>query len=75
VAVNSTAPGAGALVSVIEDAVAVGSTAIMTFFPLLFLVLLAVVLIGTAWLVPKIARALRRVPMRLRAVLSFGKPS
>jgi Domain of unknown function (DUF4126) len=75
VAVNATAPGAGSIVSAAEDAVAVGFTALMTFFPLVFLVLLALVLIGTAWLVPKIVRALRRVPLRLRAVFSPGKPS
>jgi hypothetical protein len=59
VAVNTMAPGAGAAVSVAEDAVAVGSTALMTFFPLLFLGLLALALIGTAWLIPRIARGRR----------------
>ena len=67
VAVNTTAPGAGAAVSVAEDAVAVGSTALMTFFPLLFLALLVVVLIGTAWLIPKITRTLRRMLAPLRS--------
>jgi hypothetical protein len=60
VAVNTMAPGAGAAVSVAEDALAVGSTALMTFFPLVFLVLLVLVLMGTVWLSPRIARALRR---------------
>ena len=67
VAVNTAAPGAGAVVSVAEDAVAVGSTALMTFFPLAFLGLLVLALIGTAWLVPSIVRVLRRRPSRLRA--------
>ena len=66
VAVNTMAPGAGAVVSVAEDAVAVGSTALMTFFPLVFLGVLVLVLIGTAWLVPRIARALRRMLTLLR---------
>ena len=60
VAVNTIAPGAGAAVSVAEDAVAVGSTALMTFFPLVFLALLVLALIATAWLLPAIARARRR---------------
>jgi len=53
-------------VSVAEDALAVGSTALMTFFPLVFLGLLILLLIGTAWLIPRIARVLRRVPALLR---------
>ena len=59
VAVNTMAPGAGAAVSVAEDAVAVGSAALMTFFPLLFLGLLALALIGTASLIPRMARGRR----------------
>ena len=66
VTVNSVAPGAGAAVSAAEDALAVGSTALMTFFPLVFLGLLILLLIGTAWLIPRIARVLRRVPALLR---------
>jgi hypothetical protein len=61
VAVNTTAPGAGAIVSVVEDVFAVGFAALMTFFPLLFLGLLVLALIATAWLIPKIVRALRRM--------------
>jgi Domain of unknown function (DUF4126) len=66
VAVNTTAPGAGAVVSVAEDAVAIGSTALMTFFPLVFLGLLLLFVIATAWLIPKIVRTLRRMMTRLR---------
>jgi len=75
VAVNTAAPGAGAVVSVIEDAAAVGSAALMTFFPLSFLVLLVLALIGTAWLVPKIVRVLRRMLALLRGSASSGKPA
>jgi len=67
VAVNTMAPGAGAGVSVAEDVVAVGATALMTFFPLIFLGLLALALVGTAWLIPRIARALRRRPPAVAA--------
>ena len=38
-----------------------GFSALMTFFPLVFLALLVLALIGTAWLIPKIVRALRRM--------------
>jgi hypothetical protein len=38
----------------------------MTFFPLAFLVLLVLALIGTAWLIPKFVRALRRMLGMLR---------
>src|SRR5262245_2126397 len=66
VAVNATVPGAGAIASVAEDVVAVGSTALMAFFPLAFLGLLVLALIMTGWLLPKIGRALRRTFVRLR---------
>jgi Domain of unknown function (DUF4126) len=72
VTVNSLAPGAGAAVSVAEDALAIGSAALMTFSPLIFLGLLVLLLIGTAWLIPKIARVLRRVPALLRGSASPG---
>jgi hypothetical protein len=61
VAVNTTMPGAGAIVSVLEDVAAVGFTTLMTFFPLVFLVLLVLALIAMAWLIPKIVRMLRRM--------------
>jgi len=61
VAVNTTMPGAGVIVSVLEDVAAVGFTTLMTFFPLVFLVLLVLALIGMAWLIPKIVRMLRRM--------------
>jgi Domain of unknown function (DUF4126) len=56
VAVNATAPGAGIVLSLAEDAATVGSTLLMAFFPVVFLAL-AVGL--TAWLAPKMARAFR----------------
>ena len=66
VGVNTTLPGAGAVVSIVEDALAIGSAALMTFFPMAFLVLLVLALIGTAWLIPRIVRALRRMFVLLR---------
>jgi len=40
---------------------------LMTFFPLVFLGLLALAVFGMAWLIPRIMRALRRVPTLLRS--------
>ena len=66
VAGNMTAPGAGALVSLVEDALAVGFSALMTFFPLVFLGLLLLIVVGTAWLIPRIVRVLGRLLAMLR---------
>ena len=44
----------------------------MTFFPLVFVGLLLLLLIGTAWLIPRIVRALRRMPTLLRGASSIG---
>jgi hypothetical protein len=60
VTVNTTAPGGGILLSLVEDAAAFGSTLLMVFLPLVFLVLLALAVLATAWLAPKVVRALRR---------------
>jgi Domain of unknown function (DUF4126) len=60
VAVNTTAPGAGSVVSIAEDVAAFGSTLLMVFLPIMFLVLLAVVVLATVWLAPKVVRLLRR---------------
>jgi len=59
VAVNTTAPGGGIVLSLAEDAAAFGSTLPMVFVPLVFLVWLALVVLATAWLAPKVVRALR----------------
>jgi hypothetical protein len=60
VAVNTTAPGAGSVVSLVEDVAAFGSTLLMVFLPIVFLGLLAAVVLGMVWLAPKAVRALRR---------------
>lgn len=57
VMVNTTAPGAGAALSVAEDVVTFVSTALMAFFPLVFLGLLVLTVALTAWMMPKIVRA------------------
>jgi positive regulator of sigma E activity len=48
--VNATAPGGGVVLSLAEDATAVGSTLLMAVFPLVFLALLVLGVGMTAWL-------------------------
>ena len=66
VAVNTTAPGAGAALSLAEDVATFGSTVLMAFFPLVFLGLLVLAVVLTAWLTPKIVRAVSRMLRVLR---------
>jgi hypothetical protein len=68
-AVNaSPEPFSNALLSLIEDALAFGSTILMVFFPVAMLVIVALFLILAIWLLPKIVRALRRLFARLRSL-------
>jgi hypothetical protein len=66
VAVNTTAPGAGVALSLAEDVATFGSTVLMAFFPLVFLGLLVLAVVLTAWLAPKIVRAVSRMLRVLR---------
>jgi Domain of unknown function (DUF4126) len=66
VAVNTTVPGAGMVVSVAEDVTAFVSTVLMVFFPLLFLGLLVLAVAMTARLMPKIVRAMSAMLRVLR---------
>jgi len=66
VAVNTTVPGAGVALSLAEDVATFGSTVLMAFFPLVFLGLLVLAVVLTAWLMPKIVRAVSRMLRLLR---------
>ena len=66
VAVNTTVPGAGVALSLAEDVATFGSTVLMAFFPLVFLGLLMLAVVLTAWLTPKIVRAVSRMLRVLR---------
>jgi hypothetical protein len=72
VAVNTTAPGAGVALSLAEDVATFGSTVLMAFFPLVFLGLLVLAVALTAWLTPKIVRAVSR---RLRVLRGRRSPT
>jgi hypothetical protein len=68
VAVNtSPEPFSNILVSLAEDAVAVGSTVLMAFHPVVILTLVAIFVLLAIWLVPKIVRAMRRLFQRKRS--------
>lgn len=56
---TSPEPVSNIALSVTEDVVAFGSTILMAFFPVVMLVIVAIFLISTIWLTPKIIRALR----------------
>jgi hypothetical protein len=56
VALNATAPGAGVALSLAEDVFAFGSSVLMVALPLVFLGVLAVALIATAWMGPRVVR-------------------
>src|SRR5262245_39254194 len=67
VAVNTMSmPGANVVVSLAEDVVAFGTAALMVFHPLVVLCLVIAALAVTAFVIPKIARALWRT-LRPRA--------
>jgi hypothetical protein len=62
---TSPEPVSNVALSLIEDAVAFGSSILMAYFPIVMLVIVAIFLIVMIWLVPKIIRALRWLIARL----------
>jgi hypothetical protein len=62
VAVNtSPEPFSNIAVSLVEDVVAFGSTALMAFHPVVILVVVVIAVAFALWIVPRIVRALRRL--------------
>lgn len=66
----SPEPISNIVLSVIEDVVAIGSTILMVFHPVVILIVVVVFLLIAAWLIPKIFRALRRMLNRIRSFFS-----
>ena len=66
----SPEPVSNIALSLLEDVVAVGSTLLMAFFPVLILVVIALFVIVAVWLVPKIVRALRRLIARFKSLFN-----
>jgi uncharacterized membrane protein len=67
VAVNtSPEPFSNILVSLAEDAVAIASTVLMAFHPIVILIVVVIAVGFAIWIVPKILRALRRLFQRKR---------
>lgn len=64
---TSPEPFSNIALSLMEDAVAFGSTFLMAFHPLVILTLVACFVIAAAWIAPKIYRALRKLFRRPRA--------
>jgi len=68
VAVNaSPEPFSNIVVSLIEDAAAFGSTILMAFHPVLILAVVAIFVVISIWIVPRILRAMRRLFRRKSA--------
>jgi len=63
---TSPEPVSNVALSLIEDVFAFGSAILTAFFPVVMLVVVAIFLIVTIWLTPKIVRALRWLIARLR---------
>jgi len=64
----SPEPVSNVALSLTEDVVAFGSTILMVFFPVAMLIIVIIFLIVAIWLLPKIARALRRLIARVRGL-------
>jgi hypothetical protein len=62
----SPEPVSNWIASVAEDLLAPAGFVAAVAFPLVFLVLLALFLLGAAWMLPRLARAMRRLYVRLR---------
>lgn len=67
---TSPEPISNISLSLVEDAVTIGGSVLMVFFPIAILVVVVVFLVFAIWLVPKIVRALSRLLARARGLLS-----
>jgi len=65
----SPEPFSNIALSLVEDAVAIGSAMVLAFHPLVILIIVVIFLIVTIWLVPKIWRALKRLFARARGII------
>src|SRR5262245_1940604 len=66
-AVNTSAPGANVVLSLVEDMVAFAAAVLMVIHPVVVLVVVLVALAASVWLMHRIARALGRMLRRPRA--------
>ena len=67
---TSPEPVSNIVLSLLEDALTIGSAILMVFHPIVILVLVAIFVLLAIWLVPKIVRALRGLLLRVRALFS-----
>ena len=67
---TSPEPVSNIVLSLLEDALTIGSAILMVFHPVVILVLVAIFVLLAIWLVPKIIRALRGLLLRARALFS-----
>jgi len=67
---TSPEPVSNFVLSIVEDVVAFGSAVIMVFYPVVIMVIVVIFVIAAIWLLPKIARALRRMAGSLQNLLA-----
>lgn len=72
---TSPEPVSNIALSLAEDVVTVGSVVLMVFHPVVVLVLVLMFVLVAIWLVPRIARALKRLLARARAFFQTGEGS
>lgn len=56
--------------SLVEDAIAIGSAVLMVIHPVVILIVIVIFLVLLAWILPKVVRRLRRMVASARAFLS-----
>ncbi len=69
---TSPEPVSNIALSLVEDAVTIGSAILMVFHPVVILVIVVIFVIFAIWLIPKILRALKRLIGSVRAAFSTG---
>lgn len=69
---TSPEPVSNIALSLLEDAVTIGSAILMVFHPVVILVIVGIFIIFAIWLIPKILRALKRLIGNVRAAFSSG---
>ncbi len=69
---TSPEPVSNIALSLLEDAVTIGSAILMVFHPVVILVIVGIFIILAIWLIPKILRALKRLIGNVRTAFTSG---
>jgi hypothetical protein len=69
----SPEPFSNIALSLAEDVIAIGSTVLMVFHPIVILIVVVIFLLIAIWIIPKIFRALRRLLGRIRSFFGSSR--